>query len=347
MSLFIFGSEVIGSDEKHPLAGAWGRFLALYLGSVLALCGVLITTILVLDPYDCGRWGIAPSVGVPVMGQRLANASRGRDSNFESAIIGNSRIQLVDPGRLSQLTGRRFVSLTIPGTGPAEQLIVARWFLDHHRGSAKALVFGLDTPWCQTNGTLAPLNPFPFWLYSESALSYAAGMVSWKSFDSVTRKIKLLAGLHERARPDGYDNYEDGRVWDVAAAEQRMGKREEPGTVPGAIEPKLENPSWPGIAGLGRLVEGLPPDVVVALVFPPALIRALPPAKSVAAVKLETCKQEVRTLAAKRPGTTIIDLLADADLARRDDLFWDNIHYRGAVARRIETEIASALQGAR
>ena len=44
-----------------------------------------------------------------------ATASRARDPQFDSAVIGNSTAQMLDPAELSRATGLRFVQLYLTG----------------------------------------------------------------------------------------------------------------------------------------------------------------------------------------------------------------------------------------
>ena len=59
------------------------------------------------------------STGVDDEAPLTANASRARDPQFDSAIIGNSTGQLLNPAELSQATGMRFVQLVGAGRRPA------------------------------------------------------------------------------------------------------------------------------------------------------------------------------------------------------------------------------------
>ena len=314
--------------------------LRLYaLGCPLLL--LLVAAVLIgLDPYDSGRLAFADGYGVPAsLGPRLTAASTARAPDAEAAIIGNSTIQLLHPARLSQLTVVRFVSLAIAGTGPTEQLAVARWFLRHHRGEAsspKALVFGLDLSWCEADGRLAVTNPFPFWLYSPSVAEYAINMLQLKTFESVERKVKLMLGRAEPLRADGYRDYETGHGWDKAAADRAFAEPQSdaaPADPPNFAAPKL----------LGDFFAALPAETKVVLLFPPRHISSLPPADSPAARFETRCKAAYRALTAARPRTAIVDLAVDGDIARNDQFFWDKVHYRGPVATRIEDAVASAL----
>ena len=71
----------------------------------------MLALVLVVDPYDSGRLGLLGIEGVDDASPRTANASRARDPQFDSAVIGNSTGQLLKPSELSRLTGLRFVQL--------------------------------------------------------------------------------------------------------------------------------------------------------------------------------------------------------------------------------------------
>jgi hypothetical protein len=316
--------------------------LRLYAAGCPLLLLLIAFLLIGLDPYDSGRLAFADGYGVPAsLGPRLTAASTARAPDAEAAIIGNSTIELLQPARLLELTKMRFVSLAIAGTGPTEQLAVARWFLRHHSaasgGPPRALVFGLDRGWCEADGLLAITNPFPFWLYSPSIVEYALSMLQLKTFESADRKVKLMLGRAEKLRPDGYRDYETGHDWNKAAAERVFAEAEGDAVVP-------DPPDFAAVALLREYLATLPLGTKVVLVFPPRHFSALPPAGS-ATARLETqCKTAYRALGAVHKQTAIIDLAVDGNIARDDQDFWDKVHYRGPVARRIEDAIASALQ---
>ena len=109
-------------------------------------------------------------------GPRTAAASRGRDPAFTGAIIGNSHIQLVEPGRLGALTGIPFVQLSVPATGPGEHFLLLDWYLRHHPNPA-ALVVAADEYWCTDDPALPNAKPFPFWLFSDSFGGLSLGLM--------------------------------------------------------------------------------------------------------------------------------------------------------------------------
>jgi hypothetical protein len=88
----------------------------------------------------------------------------------------------------------------------------------------------------------------------------------------------------------------------------------------------------------------LDPAARVVIVFPPRYTTAIPPPGSTAAADLDVCKETYRLLAGARANTQLLDFLFDSPMARRDENFWDAIHYRGPVARVIEDRVVDALK---
>jgi hypothetical protein len=316
----------------------WRRLLALYLASVLALGGITAALILALDPYDTGRFSLFAEVGVPNFGPRLTAASRARQKEMDAAIIGNSTIQLIDPARLSVQSGGHVVSLTVPGTGPEEQLVIARYFLEHHgKGALRGLVFGIDGTWCAAH--LALLNPFPFWLYADGDLDYLDNMMRLASARAAIAKAKLLLGRGQAASRNGYDDYERDRPWHADAARQRLNQAAVDAAVP-------DQDAADNIAAaplLAQFLASLPSAVPVALVVPPRYRdpEATPAASAVA--RQRACAAAYRKIAHTRAKTAMLDFIEQKDIAGPDE-FWDPIHYRAPVARRMEAAIAAALR---
>src|SRR5215210_2373483 len=188
--------------------GQWRRFAL----SLVAAAALIVVTALavayVLDPYDTGRSPLVQKPGVRPQGPRTAGASRARDRAFNAAVFGNSRIQLLSPERLNALTGLSFVQLSVPGTGPKEQLSLIQWFMRHHP-DARALVIGADKNWCTEDLAMRSEYPFPYWLYSPDLLEYVRGLLRSAVLQEIPRRLGyLFAKRPARARPDGYWDYE-------------------------------------------------------------------------------------------------------------------------------------------
>lgn len=326
----------MNSSISTSEARRWRRLLVAYVLACVGLGLVLAGGLLALDPYGTGRFALVASPAIPDFGQRLVFAGIARRPGVDTAIFGNSTIQLLDPRRISELTGRTAISLAVPGTGPLEQLALARWFVRHHATEALVLVFGIDASWCTTQSPVPMTNPFPFWLYGDSRLDYALGMMRFKSFEAAWRKIELLAGRGRAARADGYHDYDTGHVWrglespEVAPDASASAQAAAPGDF---TAPPL----------LYDFLRRLPARDRAVLVIVPRHESALPPEGSAAAETLGACKRAYRDIAAGRPGTRLLDFLAGDAMARRDENFWDQIHYRKPVARAIEDRLALAL----
>lgn len=325
----------------------WKRYCLLLLTATSLATLALYAATLAVDPYDTGRFALIHRPGVPLYGQRMADASRGRAPQFDSAVIGNSTIQLLDPSRLDADLGGNFVSLAIPGTGPYEQMAVLGWFLRHHKGSVRTVIIGMDGAWCDSPRIFGPAGetyPFPAWLYAEKPWSYLVHMFSYKSLEAAIRRLEVVSGRMPAARPDGYNDYEAGKTYDPNAARARMinggadnDQAEDAAPAP-APPPNGDRPEF---AALAAMLDGLPGGVYIALVFPPREASSVPPPGSAGASLVSSCKSRAQDLAQSHPNIRVIDFLQEGAISRPEN-FWDDIHYRGDVARQIEAAIAQA-----
>ncbi|MGO9787753.1 MAG: hypothetical protein ACLPL5_13220 [Stellaceae bacterium] len=325
----------------------WPRYCLLLLIATSLATLALYAAALAVDPYDTGRFAFIHRHGVPLYGQRMADASRGRDPQFDSAVIGNSTIQLLEPSRLDANLGGSFVNLAIPGTGPYEQLTVLGWFLRHHTGNVRTVIIGMDAAWCDTPRIFGPAGesyPFPAWLYARQPWSYLGHMFSYKSLEAGIRRLNVVLGHANAARPDGYNDYEAGKAYDPNAARARMinggveNDQAEDAAPASAPPPGGDRPEF---AALAAMLDGLPGSVYVALVFPPREASSLPQPGSQGASLVASCKSRAQDLAQSHPNIRVIDFLKDGAISQPGN-FWDGIHYRGVVARQIEDAIAQA-----
>jgi hypothetical protein len=330
MNSFISASEL-----------GWVRLIQQYLAWTMLLALIVGGVIVSLDPYDTGRFAAFGNHGVPQFGQRLSFASLARNPEFDSAVIGNSTMQLLDPARLSTAGGARVVSLAIPCTGPLEQLSVARWFMRNHgQPAARALIIGLDERWCD-NDRPQLTNPFPFWLYSPDVTDYIIHIMQYQSLESAARKVRLLLGWVQPARADGYHDYDIGRIWDRAGFQQRVESLAEDGTP--VFESKavpVQTKDFPAAALLRDFLKELPDTVSVMMVIPPQF---RPLSNDVRAPRWEACERRFGAFVDLRPHTRLLNFLSRDALTQRDEDYWDTVHFRAPIARAMETDIVAAL----
>jgi hypothetical protein len=320
------------SSSEAAAGAAWGRWLAVFATILVGASAGLYVLLVLIDPYDTGRFPSFGITGIVDENPRTAIASRGHDPRFDAAVFGTSTGQLLDPSRLSEATGFNFVQLTVPGSGPREQLTLLRWFIGIHQRIG-GLVIATDETWCTLDPTLPIDHPFPFWLYGGNR-EYLANILRSHSFDLAWRRIQL--SLHRRAPtdPTGYADYEAGKVWAFDPPP------------PEAAAPAVAVPdmSFPGIAGLQEVIASLPAGVPVVLVMPPIFRTLLPPEGSEAAIRMARCKVALARLVADRPGSGFIDFRVDGPIASDPKNFMDARHYRANIARQIERSIAATLR---
>ncbi|MBX3536094.1 MAG: hypothetical protein KF735_00535 [Chelatococcus sp.] len=328
-------------------SGPWRRFAVTFMAtSVAGLVGVAALLFLI-DPFDSGRSPVARPPGVPAPDvetsatSRLENASRGRDHAFQAAIIGNSRIQALEPENLSDATGIPFVSLVIQASRSREQLAVLDWFIRHREAPPKAIIIGLDMPWCDDRVSMSPTDPFPFWLYDRSRVAYLEGLLRYSVLaEYVPRYLGYLFGLRDRARPDGYWDYEPVYKKLGYDSPERRQKLQGPDA---EVEVNLTG-RFGAAEALAERLANLPPETTVFLVRPPVYVTGLGAAGSDQAKTDAACRAVHAALAAGRANTYLIDWRVDRPETRSPDGFIDHTHYRKSVARMIEAEIAAILK---
>jgi len=299
------------------------------------VAGALVfALILVVDPYDSG-FGLFGIKGVDDASPRTANASRARDPQFDSAVIGNSTGQLIKPSELSRLTGVRFVQLTTPGTGPREQLAIMNYFVRHHPRIG-ALVITADAGWCLRDPALPLHHPFPFWLYGESRFDYVTHMFSSRALRHAGRRLMILAGRRQPSAADGYWDYEKEGAGEFAPV---IAPRDD-----GRPAPAQVSEDFPGVALLDAAIRKLPAGVPVVLFVPPAFHTTIPRPGTLAAAEEAACKTALQKIVAGRPRSNFIDYRVDNALTRERANFMDFGHYRAIIARRVEQGIADSIK---
>jgi hypothetical protein len=317
-------------------ARQWRRCLAVFVGVVVGGGLLIIAFLLAVDPYDSGRFNVFGIQGVDDRSPATANASRARDPQFDSAIIGNSTGQRLNPAELSQATGLRFAQLASPGANPREQLAMLDFFIRHHQHIG-AVVIVADRLWCTHDPALPSGKPFPFWLYGESTVGYAGRLFSWNGLDHAFQRIMIGLGRPKRYPPDGSFNYEDH----FPASKHPAVPLQQ--AAPPAFAGAITAP-FPVAARLAETVEKLPADAAVVVLVPPTFYTFVPSPGSRDAAEQEACNAVLRSIVAGRPHSNFIDYRIDNALTRNPLNFVDLIHYRAPIAQKIQEGIAASLR---
>jgi hypothetical protein len=306
--------------------------LAACLGTLALGALLLLAFMILVDPYDSGKFGLLGIDGVDDRNTHTAVASLARDANFDSAIIGNSTALMLDPLELSRATGLRFVQLAVTGASPPEEFAVLDFFLRHHP-RARALVVVTDPSWC-AHDSAEPWRAFPYWLYGKSSLVYAARLFSWPALEHAFQRLSIGLGLRKRMDPTG--TFKD--IWPVGEFHETNRPKDPPpaATIAG-------RDIFPELTQLDEVIKKLPADIAMVLTVPPTLYPMIPQPGTVAGAESEACNAALRQIVAGRPHSNFIDYRIDNAMTRDRANFVDFIHYRPHLAARMAEGIAASI----
>ncbi len=323
----------------------WRRFAGLLLGAAGALGLGVLAVVTILDPYGLrAAPGRAPG---PIMdlNQRFMYPQVVRSGAFDAAVFGTSTARLLDPQTLDRAFGGRFANLAMNAATPWEQTQLARLFLA--RAPAKAVLFGLDAPWCEADADTKRLTfrAFPPWLYREP-LGWDAPLHQWnqQSVEIAGRALlHALGRMPARIRGDGYEVFTPPESrYDAARAAAHIhgdGLGAEAKAGADAAGPAVALPALPWLDALLGLV---PTDGLKIVAFMPVNVAAQPRPGSPAATREAACKAQVAAIARRR-GATLVDFRIPSAVTRDDTNYWDALHYRLPVAARIVADVKRAV----
>lgn len=310
------------------------------------LAGASYALILGVDPYGNSPFSL-PLERAPVStNQRFSYPVLARSARFDSAIIGSSTLRLLDPDRLDEASGAKFVNLAMNSATAYEQMRIHALFLRHHP-DARAVIIGIDDSWCRRESTVEryTFREFPQWMYDENPWNDLRYMFNDKALENTVRLLELLAGKRApKYEANGYRDFTlDFGTYDPRAVAARLYPNGRPAArrIPD-IPPQGQHPQWQfaSHALLSEMLERTPPGTRTLLVFVPFHGDYL--ARSEALYR--ECKARVLAIAADHK-VTAIDYMRESPITREDDNYWDPLHYRAAVARIIEQDLGAVLDG--
>jgi hypothetical protein len=332
------GSDALGSGASAPTVGAlaWRRWVRLFCAVFAAGLALLYLFVVVTDPFSTGRFTVFSGVDIAFSDLSFANAGRARDLRFDVAIIGNSHAAF-EPSRLSEVSGHKFVLLSVAGTAAREQLAMARSFVRHHRGRPVGLLWVLDYLWCVPEGHFGFINipDFPYWLYDSANLEYLRNIFQMASVQASFHRLAIrLFNAPQARRSDGYADSLELPPDRLARAIGATRPVADP--APGAPFRSAEL--------MAAFAAELDPQTSLVFVFLPNYVSFLPEPGSPAADRLAACKARFRAIADGHPRGAFIDRMVDDDIARDPANFMDATHARGPLMRRLEPELAAVIR---
>jgi hypothetical protein len=344
-------------SEPSRTQKLWLRWVWAFLASLLVLGAILLGFVAVMDPFGLRVTSGKPARPLMDLNQRYMYPQLVRSGAFDSAILGTSTMRLLDPALLSQATGGRFANLAMNAATPWEQVQMAKLFAGQ-APAAKAVIWGLDLPWCSDTAT-APENrltprPFPPWLYSTPSWTNVFRQLNLTTLEVSLRLLGNRFGLQpERMRGDGYEvftppeeSYDLARArFHLFAQHGGMAPDTTPLTTADVVTPqKRANWRFPALAWLDESLAALPQSTVKVIVLPPTHAAGLPREGSTAAQLYDACKAALTELAG-RHGAALVDYAHMSSVTKADENYWDPLHYRLPIARRIEADLAAVAKG--
>lgn len=352
------GRAGMSAAAESRVQSAWMRWTGWFLMAALAVMMVLWGFAAALDPFGLRvRHGQAPR---PIMdiNQRYMYPQLVRSGAFDSAVFGTSTMRLLDPATLSHGIGGGFANLAMNAATPWEQLQMAQLFAGQV-AAPRAVLWGIDSLWCAPDATdpgkrLTPRS-FPPWLYDEIGWRDWPQLMNLTTLEIAARLLAHRLGfMKERIRGDGYEVFTPPEaLYDVARARMHLyadrgGLAPDPAPlVPAETVGAGERAGWryPALAWLDQALSRFPPGTKTMLVLPPAHYAMMPREGTADGQRYAACKSELAAVAA-RHGAILVDYAIGSPITRRDDNYWDRVHFRLPIARRMEAELAAIAQGA-
>ncbi len=333
---------------------SWSRHIKLLLGIFAGTIVALSVFVIAMNPY-----GNLPSTvldGHEMMddNQRYQYPSVVRSGRYDSVIIGTSTSRLLDPKPFAALLGGRFANIALNSGTAWEQTQLTKLFL-RHQAKPHALVVGLDVVWCARDADRERITfrGFPEWMYDDNPWNDVAYMLNTRALEISGRRLGAALGLAKaRLPPDGWEIFtppeRDFDLDKVLAKIYGNGPRALPQPQnPPVIAGREVRSRWalPALPWLDELIAKGGWKRIV-LVFPPVHLVAQPTPGSLRELEETECKSRVARIGAAH-NVPVIDFRIASDITRRDENFWDPLHYRVAIAERIARGVTEALQSGR
>lgn len=324
------------------------RLLTTFAGG-LAVCAGIIG---LADPYGTLGHGLLGPHAIMDTNQRFQYPAVMRSGRFDSIVVGTSTSRLLKPSDLEGVFGGRFANLAMDSGTAWEQHRLALFFGAHAR-QPRTLVVGIDHVWCDPAADAMRITPrgFPEWMYDESRINDLAFMLNKSTLEIAGRRLAHAAGLMKVRIPfDGYEVFvPPEQDYDLARARQKIfGGAARPAQleIERGVEPAPNDAgfTFPALDWLDRITA---PDQrwqrVVFLMSPPH-VSALPTRGTPHGDQEAACKAAIAAIA-RRKGIAFIDFRRASPITIADENYWDQLHYRVPIAKRIIDGMAAALAG--
>jgi hypothetical protein len=345
------GPALSRSADEAQLAARWrGQARAL----IFTFCGLLaalVAFVAIFNPFGNLPLRVLGPHVVMDINQRYQYPALIREGNFDSFVLGTSTSRLLEPDRLNEALDGRFINLALNSGRAWEQYRLGKLAL-RNVPSPRNVLIGLDVVWCYSDADQVRTTKrgFPEWMFDEDPWNDLPYMLNMRTVEISARRLAYHLGLiGSRVPSDGYEVFVPPESeYDAKKAARKIWKNKKKarlGQVGTYQVSEVERKSWryPALDWLDRLLGLVPHSSNVMLTWMPVHIAAQPAPFSHKAAHEAECKARVAEIAA-RHGAHDVDFRILSDVTRRDENYWDRLHYRVPVATKIVEGLAEAVR---
>ena len=323
-----------------PSGASWRRFSRDALGATLLAGLAIVAFIAAADPYGLRAAPGHPPGPIVDTNQRLSYPALARGGDFDAAVFGTSTARLLDPASLDAALGARFANLAVNAATPDEQMRLAALFLA--RRPVKAVLFGLDAPWCAAHPAARTSHAFPDWLYEEGAPWGVLRQANLRGLTAAVNAVQVRFGHgRPRIRGDGYGVFTPPEAsYDAARASAHIAAGSGD---PNAPSDPPEAP-FPALDALDAVLASLPPETETIIAFMPVHAGAQGQPGTPMGRREDACKAKAAEIGARRHAL-VIDFRRISPVTAENTNYWDAMHYRLPIAARVVAGLKDAARG--
>lgn len=323
-----------------PSGAPWRRFSRDALGATLLAGLAIVALIAAADPYGLRAAPGHPPGPIVDTNQRLSYPAIARGGDFNAAVFGTSTARLLNPAMLDAAFGARFANLAVNAATPDEQMRLAALFLA--RRPVKAVLFGLDAPWCAAHPAARTSHAFPDWLYEEGAPWGVLRQANLRGLTAAVNAVQVRLGRgRPRIRGDGYGVFTPPEAsYDAARASAHIAAGSGD---PNAPSDPPEAP-FPALDALDAVLASLPPKTEKIVAFMPVHAGAQGQPGTPMGRREEACKAKAAEIGARRHAL-VIDFRRISPVTAENTNYWDALHYRLPIAARVVAGLKDAARG--
>jgi len=328
----------------------WEEFLRHLLLGTAIFVGVLYGFVVLMNPYGNLPLRLFGPHVIMDINQRFQYPAIVRSKNYDSFVLGTSTSRLLDPADLDREFGGHFANLAMNDGRAWEQIELARLFFKTVP-QVKTVLIGLDVVWCAPDADTARITSrgFPIWIYDENPVNDWFYLFNYTTLEISVRKLGYHLGVKKaRWAANGFDVFVPPETtYDLTRAQAHIWE-DGPHSVPFASSfytPSTEERnSWtfPALDWLSDLLDKAGSTTRFVFVFMPVHVAAQPQPGSPVAAREAECKRRVAEIAGHH-GIGVVDMRIASAITTVDSNYWDRLHYRLPVGKRIVADVNRAL----